>query len=72
MVRSLPNDESGSMLSVVTVNLLRVSFPNRRWRRDLMSEEDCSPIINGVSKAEKGVVLVLLTSMGDPPKVVLG
>ena len=55
------------MLSVVTVNLLRISSVNRYL--GLMDEKDCFPITSEVPKVEKGEVLM---SKGDPPKVVLG
>ena len=57
------------MLSVVTVDLLRVSSVNSRWGRGLMEDEDCSLIMSDVPKVEKRVVLL---SRRDSPKEVLG
>jgi hypothetical protein len=67
LVRGLPRDESGSILSVVTVVLLRVSLMNKRC--GLIGEEDWFLITSGVPKTEKGVVF---GSMRDPPNKVLG
>ena len=68
LVRGLPNDGPGSMLSVVTVVLLRVSSVNSR--RGLTGDVDWSPTTSVADpKADQGDEPLV---SGDPPRVVLG